>query len=55
MLIRMFKRLVYLSIKVEHGYLKRFVNEPRVSISILCEELEISPAVLILFELNPIL
>ena len=30
LLIRMFKRMVYNSIKQQHGYLKRFVNDPRV-------------------------
>jgi hypothetical protein len=55
LLIRIFKRMVYISIKKEFGYLKRFVTEPKIYTDILCNELEIYPTLLKFFEINPII
>ena len=54
-MIRLFKRMVYISIKKEFGYLKRFVAEPKILAEVICSELEISPTILKFFDLNPIL
>ena len=44
--IRIFKRLVYLSIKSQFGYLKRAINQIGIRHNILCKELQLSTQVL---------
>ncbi|CDW79260.1 UNKNOWN [Stylonychia lemnae] len=51
---KLYKQLIYKSIKAKYGYIKKFVSEIGVSIEVLCQEFKIGSQILTYFDINQV-